>query len=153
MRSLGTPCPIVWTYGDRRVRQIQSILSFLLYAAWCHPAISHLLITPIHFSSPYNLFLFFSLIYHRPSWPLLILHSLYLCLPFSSISRFFCPFFPHFFFSFSFFVIISGKSFAFVEFSTHKSAKSVVEASVRRGVTLKGRTISIGEWRGLLGCR
>ena len=41
-----------------------------------------------------------------------------------------------------------GKSFAFVEFSTHQFAKSVVEASVRRGISLKGRTISVGEWRG-----
>jgi RNA recognition motif-containing protein len=38
-----------------------------------------------------------------------------------------------------------GKSFAFVEFSTHAAAKAVVEASVRRGVVLQGRTISIGE--------
>ena len=43
---------------------------------------------------------------------------------------------------------MTGKSFAFVEFSTHQFAKSVVEASVRRGITLKGRTISVGEWRG-----
>ena len=41
-----------------------------------------------------------------------------------------------------------GKSFAFVEFSTHQFAKSVVEASVRRGISLKGRTISVGEWGG-----
>jgi hypothetical protein len=32
-----------------------------------------------------------------------------------------------------------------VEFSTHAAAKAVVEASVRRGVVLQGRTISIGE--------
>jgi RNA recognition motif-containing protein len=37
-----------------------------------------------------------------------------------------------------------GKSFAFVEFASHQAAKLVVEASVRRGVVLGGRTISIG---------
>jgi hypothetical protein len=35
-----------------------------------------------------------------------------------------------------------------VEFSTHAAAKAVVEASVRRGVVLQGRTISIGEREG-----
>ena len=40
--------------------------------------------------------------------------------------------------------MVIGKSFAFVEFSTHAAAKSVVEASVRRGIMVQGRTISVG---------
>ena len=48
------------------------------------------------------------------------------------------------------FQINLGKSFAFVEFSTHAAAKSVVEASVRRGIMVQGRTISIGTYADVL---
>lgn len=39
---------------------------------------------------------------------------------------------------------VPGKSFAFVDFSSHDAARKVVEQSVRRGLMIQGRTLNIG---------
>jgi len=37
-----------------------------------------------------------------------------------------------------------GKSYAFVEFAGHSAARSALEGSVRRGLSLRGRTVTVG---------
>jgi len=37
-----------------------------------------------------------------------------------------------------------GKSYAFVEFAGHSAARSALEGSVRRGLILRGRTVTVG---------
>lgn len=41
-----------------------------------------------------------------------------------------------------------GKAFAFVEFTSHDAAKSVVESAARRGLMVQGRTLTVGWAKG-----